>query len=97
PPKNTPLTTALEPLEYVTWMTTFPVMFHTKYTPLPKFEIVSLSSTAFPLLGSTIVTFSTRPSRSQSTAYNATRCVNPPVIFRFMVNPVLLLLYHVAA
>jgi len=68
--KNTPLTTALLTLD-TTLIVTFPVMFHTRYTPFTKFEIVSLSSTS-PVCVSVTLIVSALPELSQSSAYTAT-------------------------
>jgi hypothetical protein len=72
-------------------------MFQVRYTPLLKFEIVSVSSTAFPFAGSMIVIVCVRPFKSQSIAYSETWCDTPAVMFRLKVKPLMLLVYHVAA
>src|SRR5437667_498816 len=46
PPKNTPLTTALFPAVRVTLIFACPEMFHTKYIPLEKLEMLLVSNTA---------------------------------------------------
>src|SRR5438093_7824796 len=45
-PKNTPLTTALFPAVRVTLIFACPEMFHTKYIPLEKLEMLLVSNTA---------------------------------------------------
>src|SRR5205823_1236268 len=96
-PKKRPLATALEeaPPRLVTRMRTWPVRFHTRYSPPLKELTVDVYKTS--LLVSRTSTRSDRPPLrlSQSSRYSATGWILPSVMVRSTVKE--LVAYQVAA